>query len=226
MKNKVRSAAFRLILIRHAEAEGQGRYLGRRSNPPLSITGCRQAELLRNRLSAETFGNHSENVFLFSSPQKRACETAEILFPAGGGKISGTCRPEIIPEFAEIDFGDWEGMTWNEISAADEERYKTWINNPLKTAPPGGGETLGDFGGRIDNGFETVSARLRKAENGTAFLVVHGGVIRMLLCRLLALDADKYSAFHTDCASYSSIRVFENEYSDRSAVLEYMNRRY
>src|SRR5512147_817829 len=82
-----------LYVIRHAEPEIRDVISGQ-SDPPLSITGRDQAELLRVPVN-----------IVYSSPLKRARQTAIYL---------NSC-PVILSDLAEISYGAWDGLSWSEI---------------------------------------------------------------------------------------------------------------
>ena len=200
----------RLILIRHAEAIGQGYYLGRRSDPPLSGSGREQAAVLALSLRENEPGCVNGGTELFVSPLQRTLETAELLFPG--------VRPVEVPELMEMDFGDWDGLSWREISSCDAAGYGKWLGDPVLNSPPGG-ETLGEFNKRVADGFADV---LTQAKSDCSCLVLHGGVIRSILCSILRMPAEKHWSFRIDCASYSSIKIFYDN-AGYSGLIEYLN---
>ncbi len=128
----------RLLLLRHGETEWnlQGRLQGRK-NSPLTDLGRAQArqqgKILKQIKGIARFD-------AVCSPLGRAQETA-LLALGAVGKL-----PRLEPEVAEINAGDWEGKTYEEIMGADS----TWTDQDMMrlflTAP--GGE-----------GFDTLHAR-------------------------------------------------------------------
>src|SRR4051812_37844702 len=85
-----------LYLIRHAEPEILGTFLGQ-SDPPLSGQGHRQAQSALSQLQCES---------VYVSPLRRALQTAAYL-PAA--------ELMVLPQLQEIGFGKWTGKTWDEI---------------------------------------------------------------------------------------------------------------
>jgi len=87
---------------------------------------------------------------------------------------------QIVPELREIDFGRWEGMSVDEIQAADPARYAAW-----RARAPGfeypGGEPRAAFRERVVRGF----ARVEHSGARSALLVIHKGVIRTIAEQLL-----------------------------------------
>src|SRR5260370_27813814 len=103
-----------LILVRHGETEGQSsiRYYGR-TDIALSDEGCAQMRAAARALGREVFGR------VFASNLCRATEGARI--------IAGDHAPIVaIEEFAEIDFGNFEGLTIDEIQRKDPAEFDRW----------------------------------------------------------------------------------------------------
>src|SRR5689334_19494103 len=92
------SGAGSLILVRHGETEGQSsiRYYGR-TDTPLSDEGRAQMRAAARALEREVFGR------VFASNLCRATEGARIIAGDGAPVVA-------IEEFAEIDFGRFEGL--------------------------------------------------------------------------------------------------------------------
>lgn len=152
-----------LYLIRHGKTPGneEKRYVGR-TEESLSQKG--REELLQKKLP--------EVQMLFSSPMKRAIESCECLFP-GKAYVA-------IPSFREIDFGDFEGKNYRELSG--DKDYQAWIDSG-GTKPFPHGEGRPEFIQRSLKGFEEMLDKIRQAERGdvTAAAVVHGGTIMAIL---------------------------------------------
>ena len=105
---------------------------------------------------------------IWASTRCRSWESARILAPG---------RPIHLEfDFREIDFGDWEGLTAEEIESLDPERYALWQERSFEFAFPGG-ETREAFRLRVARGL----ARLRATGVESALVTVHKGVVRTLL---------------------------------------------
>lgn len=148
----------RLYLVRHAEPTLKGRFIGR-TDPPLSEDGQRQAATLSTLVV--------EHVFV--SPLQRAQQTAAYI-PAASTTVD---------ELAELHFGDWEGLTWDEIVARDpelaERKLADWF---VKPAP--NGEGLEELLNRLRGALHQI----QKSPHRTAAIVAHAvvnGAIRSLL---------------------------------------------
>ena len=117
----------RLILIRHGETEWnvEGRYQGQ-ADPPLNQNGILQAHALANKISSI----HLD--IIYSSPLKRARQTAEIL-------IEYLEIPLILESrFMEIDQGEWQTKLRSEIESSYPDLFRQWETVPWDVTPPNG----------------------------------------------------------------------------------------
>jgi glucosyl-3-phosphoglycerate phosphatase len=156
----------RLLLVRHGQSEwNAGRILQGQADIPLSALGRQQADALALAISA------LNPCRVITSDLVRASETAaRIGFP--------DARRE--PRLREINVGIWQGRAIADLLAEDPVNYHAWRAG---THRPEGGEFWDEFVKR------TAAAILEEAEQGgkTLLAVCHGGVIRALLHRLVAL---------------------------------------
>lgn len=132
-----------LYLIRHGMTAGNAmhRYIGGRTDEPLSEEGRRQLE---NRCNSDSFSG------IFVSPMLRCRQTAEILFPG---------QPQIeIDAWREMDFGVFEGKNYLELNG--DPSYQAWIDSGGMLAFPGG-ESRENFITRCVEGMELVMEYLR-----------------------------------------------------------------
>lgn len=211
----------KLILIRHGECLGQGTYLGRRTDPPLSDSGRLQAERLKTRLLETGVVSAGGCIPVYSSGMRRAVETAEIIF----GDCFGGAAERKISDLAEIDFGEWDGMSADEIVTSYGDEYRKWLEDPFFKSPPCG-ESLNDFNARVADSLNRVldeAGSLQGDESVTAAVVSHGGVLRSIICSLLGLPGKSHWSFTIDCGSYSIVNIYPDGKSGRTAVLEKLN---
>jgi probable phosphoglycerate mutase len=87
-----------------------------------------------------------------------------------------------MPSFLDIDHGEWQGRSYQEVDQADPERFAGWFDTPHLAIIPGG-ETLLELAGRVA---ETMRSIVAKHRGETVLLVGHDTVNRAML--LLALD--------------------------------------
>lgn len=141
----------RLYLVRHCESTMQGAYCGRRSDPDLSSVGQAQAVLLGQAFRAVPI------VGVFSSSQLRARRTAEEITRLHELTVAEDDR------FDEMDFGDWDGLTHDEISTRRPEEYDRWLADPLSRRPPNG-ESVPELLERTSSGFTDTLRAVREGE--------------------------------------------------------------
>jgi broad specificity phosphatase PhoE len=173
----------RVYLIRHGvtESNRQRRYMGR-SEEGLSGEGRWQARQLA--LRGASLGLEA----LYCSPLQRARDTAEIV-----GQPH-RLRPEVAPDFNELDLSRWEGMTASEIEAGDGEAWQTWCADPasLRLA---GIESFATLQQRIRRGLEGL---VRRHAESTIAIVTHDGVVRVAVLESLAMSLGLYRAIPID----------------------------
>ncbi len=104
----------RVLFIRHAETEMAGRFCGH-SDPELNTQGWMQVAALAQQLSAEPIDT------VYSSDLRRARSTAEAI--AAVRELPRCLRPAL----REIDFGQWEGLRWEQIEQLDPEYARRWV---------------------------------------------------------------------------------------------------
>jgi len=162
-----------VYLVRHGECGFSGRYLGRRSDPPLDDRGQEQVRALASWAEGLPVPERPE--ILVTSPLLRARQT---ILPLAA-VLGLPAREE--PLFREMDFGLWDGLSWEEIRERWPREARLWGENPQKWAPPEG-QTGEDFSRETDRGWDLLTGASRNC-----LLVTHGGVIRRILARLLEL---------------------------------------
>lgn len=182
----------RLLLVRHGDTElnSAERYWGR-NDVKLSATGFRQAEKLCHRLASEKIDA------VYSSDLKRASVTAETI--ASGRQLNViTCA-----ELREVNFGDIEGLTFDEVSRFYPEVTKLWAERNPKLKYPGG-ESLVEFNNRVSK----FLSRLEKhTPEETILIVAHFGVLRILICHLLGIGLRHWWQIRLKLASLSILET-------------------
>jgi broad specificity phosphatase PhoE len=162
----------RLLLVRHATAQGNGRFQGQRD---VSLTTAGRREL---RLLCEKCSQHPVRA-VYSSDLRRARQTADAVARKFGLDV------EVRPELREMRFGKWEGLSWNQIARRFPRLASSWIQRfPHQTIP--GAEPVPQFRKRVAAGVREIVAANR---GRCALVVTHAGVIRFTLGRVLGLPA-------------------------------------
>ncbi len=179
----------RLILLRHGRTGLSGRYVGS-SDVPLSPEGRAQIQGLRPRLAALQIDG------LLASPMLRCTQSVDLL--------EFGLPVQLDPDLREIDFGRWEGKTFEEIKAQDPELVQEWAQGNDDFCFPDG-ESTAAFTDRM----ESVKDRLLASDAKNMLLVAHGGVIRSLICGLLGLSPRNYLLFQVVKGHYSTMDLYD-----------------
>ena len=155
-----------LYLIRHGITQGNldGKYIGQ-----TDLSLCPEGKKQIEALAADDI--YPNVVKVYSSPLSRCLETAEIIYPEK--------KLMIVDELCEMNFGEFEGKTADQLGALRE--YTEWIRGGSEAAPPNG-EKYGDFVLRCVEGLDTVFFDMMRHEITRAACVTHAGVITNLLC--------------------------------------------
>lgn len=111
-----------------------------------------------------------------------------------------------LPELRELDLGDWEGMTYSDISKSDPEGLKERMDNLAGFRIPGG-ESLEMLKERVIPVFQKL---VDDNFGGRICIVGHAGVNRVILCTLLGAPLDRLFRLEQDFACMNRIQVFED----------------
>jgi len=180
----------RLFLLRHGEVEDPyQRAFGGRIDMNLSPRGHQQAAQLAAHLRRRPID------LIYASPMKRAQQTLEPL------KSHGAQAAVTVADFREVDFGDWTGLTWEQVHARYDIHAHQWLEIMDKAAMPNG-ESTETFRARIEPEFRRI---ISQHAGESVAIVCHGGVIRMMLAILLELPMSKMACFEIDYASVTLV---------------------
>ena len=189
-----------IFLIRHGETEWNrlGKFRGR-NELPLNENGMNSAHITGEELR----DSHIE--IFFTSPLKRAVQTAEII-------------SEYIPNskvvkdvgFQNINIGEWEGMTKAEVKIKYLKEYEMWFNEPENLIVPGG-ESIIDVQKRA---FKRLQD-LVQLNYHTMAIVSHRSVLKVLLANILGMKEKNY--FWR--ISIGTAKALEVEYSLESGFI-------
>lgn len=175
------------ILVRHGHVEGidPPRFRGR-AELALTELGEHQAAALRDRIAREW-----SPVAVYASPLGRCMDT---------GTIIGRARdlaPQPMEGFLDIDYGQWQGLTHEEVHVRWPEAWARWRNMP-QTAEIPGGETLQELAARSVRALHDV---LNRHRGETVVVVAHDSVNRVVLLHALDLPLQRYrSILQVPCA--------------------------
>jgi alpha-ribazole phosphatase len=182
----------RVWLIRHGEpaASARGRCYGS-LDVGLSDSGRAQMAAVWEFLRDEGIG------VVYCSPRLRAIESATRRSRAGL-----ETRPTVFQDFREIDFGDFEGLTYDEIAVRYPDLYRQWMESPTEVQFPGG-ECFAGMQARVLRAFEAIR---REHHDQTIAIVSHGGVNRILIAWALGIPNDCLFRIAQD---YAAVNLLE-----------------
>lgn len=177
-----------ILLIRHGQTDwNRDRRIMGRLPVPLNAAGRREVEQLSHVL------RDVEIDAIYTSPLKRAVETAGRLLGRRGGRVI------LAPDVAEIDYGQWVGKTFDEVR--HEENYLVYHTRPSRAKAPGGERMI-----QVYRRTGRFIERLRKKHReGRVVVVSHADVIKAILVRYLKLDLNDLLKIRIDNCSLSSL---------------------
>jgi probable phosphoglycerate mutase len=175
-----------LVLVRHGVTAHttEKRFSGglASANPGLSDEGRDQIRSVATWLSP--LADRVDAVL--TSPVRRTRESAEILAEALGHPL------EEEPGFAEMEFGDWDGLTFVEVAEKHQADLDAWLGS-LDVAPGGTGESFRSVEKRVLAGLQRV---LDAHAGRTVVVVSHVTPIKTLVAH--AVDAPLSSVFRME----------------------------
>ncbi len=180
----------RIFLVRHGTAEGADGLVVGQIDLPLAESGA--ADL--RRLAASWHGPPPDR--LLSSDLARAATSADLLGEAWGLPVE--IRD---PRLREMDFGAWDGDTWDGLREEQGEALDRWMGRWWHEPAPEG-ESIGDVDRRTR---EWLDATLEDAPGETVVAVAHGGSIRTLLAQVLHVPLEKVFHLRLDHGRVSCI---------------------
>jgi|YNPNPStandDraft_1061719.scaffolds.fasta_scaffold01894_4 broad specificity phosphatase PhoE len=184
-----------LILIRHAQtvANAEGRWVGW-GDTPLTPEGQAEVQATARRLAAEA----SDAVALYTSPLPRTWETAAAIGQALG------LSPVPLDDLREINFGEMEGVTLEELKEHHTETYLQWRDRENVNFTWPGGERRADFFQRVSAAFDHILAR---HPQGTVIVVGHGGTLRAALAYLLSGEMSRWWGYSIEHCALTRLLV-------------------
>ncbi|MHB1420355.1 MAG: histidine phosphatase family protein [Bacillota bacterium] len=117
-----------IYLIRHGRTEWNKEEVFRgTADIPLDDLGRRQAQAVGKVLKGKNIK------FMISSPLSRALETATI-----SANILGSAGVIQEPQLADVNFGEWQGLSQDVVKRRYPQLYRQWITDPANITFPGG----------------------------------------------------------------------------------------
>ena len=200
-----------VYLVRHAKPHFPGgvRLCIGRTNPPLSVDGIRQGALLARRFDGVPLSG------VYSSPQRRAVETALLL-------AEGRWPVTAVDGLQELDIGEWEGRTFDDVKKNDKALWDLRIGRPDLYWPKGGEAPAAGLE-RFKKAFFALLERTR----GDIAVVAHSGVNRAMLAYLKGMhpscmfeNPQQYTGVSVLRFFGAGVRVDIEDAGDRHSLFE------
>ncbi len=187
----------RLYFVRHGQTDEnlKNAYYGR-LDVPLNAAGEAQARSVARLL------RFLEPDEIWMSDLRRVIQTVDIVCP----KIYPR---KAFKDFREMDFGQWEGLTYDEIRQTYPKDLARWSDD-WRMAAPTGGECFDHFFQRVDQTFSGL-IRDKGDGKGTVLVAAHNGTLRIMFALMLGLDAGGTWHFNFEQDAYS---VVDYEYDN------------
>lgn len=180
----------KLYLVRHGDTVGTVRkkYHGH-TDVCLDKKGIVQVKRLARHLKKISF------TAAYASDLLRCRQTAQLII--GRRRIP----IEFKKGLREINFGRWEGKSFNEMQEDDCRLFEKWYHDLANFTMPDGESTKA----MADRIIKEVNKIVRKHRDGNVLIVAHGGPIRVVLCDVLGLSAQSFWHMSIDAASLSIV---------------------
>lgn len=192
-------------LLRHGELVGGVKYRGQRVDDPLTDAGRKDMDRVWSHLEGKVD-------LIITSPLSRCAGPATAWADAAGIP----CLPE--PRILELAYGEWDGLSKDEIRARFPGMLERWRANPEGMCIPGA-ETMAALQERIASFWEDCVAQ----HAGKHLLVVgHSGSLRALIAHVLAAPVATTRRMSFPYASWSRV-VLDAE--GAMPALDFLNRR-
>ena len=156
---------------------------------PLGMVGWKQ-------MTMATQNTHWDAII--SPPTRRCHDFARLL----SQRID--CEFVVDKRYCELDFGDWIGLSQQEILQRDPELLQQYYFQPRRFRAPGG-ESMDEFSWRLQAAWEALCEQYAGKH---VLLIVPAGVVRMILSRALDLLYQKTLRFEVDYARFSRFSVY------------------
>ena len=181
-----------LILVRHGLPVRREVVEGP-ADPELSVEGHDQSARLASYLATESIDA------IYSSPMKRAVQTAEPLAQTTGLPIS------IVDDVAEYDRLSNEYIPIEELRAANDERWQKLLTGEWQSDS----DTLESFRNRVISSLEQL---ISQHASQRIVVTCHGGVINQYLAHIFGIATERgffypqYTSIHRVVASQNGLR--------------------
>jgi broad specificity phosphatase PhoE len=188
-----------IILVRHGQTEWNRveRFRGH-ADVPLNEAGLRQAQATGLRIARQW-----QPTQVYSSPLSRAVKTARAI-------ASHFSLPvQVHTGLVDIDYGEWQGLTPQEVQARWPAILHTWYEHPEAARIPGG-ETLAALRAR---GMKAVNELAAHHAGQTMVIVGHTVINRILLLAMLGLGNERFWHIMQDTCAINVIETDNHDFN-------------
>lgn len=167
-----------LYLLRHGQTEmsRENRFCGAGLDPELTTDGRAMAQAFADAYRSTTWQA------IYTSSLRRTIATAAPLCETLG------VASRVCADLNEIGYGQWEGLTKEEVDGSYHDDYIRWLADPAWHAPTGG-ELAVEIARRALRVLEEIE---RDHAEGNVLVVSHKATIRIILCSLLGIDVGRF----------------------------------
>lgn len=195
----------KIIIVRHAECLGNvENKLSGITDFDLTPLGIKQIEKVSKRLKRENID------IIYTSPLKRAYQTAK-----GIAKESNIKELIIDKNLIEINYGECDGMNWNDIDTKYPRVRGEWKEKNHYPIGIPGQEPYVDLQNRITNEIEKI---INKNIGKTICIVSHGIAIGSFMCYVHKLPFECVNELPT--ISNTGIEILEYENGKFNIIIE------
>ncbi|OIO70302.1 MAG: cobalamin biosynthesis protein CobC [Zetaproteobacteria bacterium CG12_big_fil_rev_8_21_14_0_65_55_1124] len=176
-------------LLRHGALVGGVRYRG---NIEAELTAAGRADM-----DAVWAQLNTQVGLIVSSPLGRCRKPAEEWSNQSG------IACEIVDDFREMHYGEWEGLGADEIEQRFPGQLACWRENPVGMQIPGA-ESIEDFAARVVRAW---GGMLRAHAGHHLLVVAHSGTLRVILAHVLGAGLPSTRRFAMPYAAWSRVHV-------------------
>ncbi|MCK6264931.1 histidine phosphatase family protein [Vibrio sp. ZSDE26] len=185
--------SYNIYLLRH------GKTLG-----PAALNGKTNVEVAEETQQAIIETLYQDGItfsHVVSSPLIRCCDLANKLV-----EQDQSLTLKIESKFQELDFGDFDGRTFDELQPHWEQLESFWRDPASHTLP--NAESLQACYSRVSEGWSNL---IEQSTHDT-LVICHGGTIRLILAKLLGIDwknPNWYSTLNIANQSVTQIKILK-----------------
>ncbi|AZC09871.1 histidine phosphatase family protein [Acinetobacter nosocomialis] len=196
---------FRIDLLRHGESQYSHTLRGHLDDE-LTAKGWQQMQSTIEQVTDQTW-----DVIVSSSLKRCACFAEELAKTAE--------LPLLINhDLKEMYFGEWEGISTQQIYETSPELLANFWQKPSQYCPPRAGN-IKPVSKRILKGLQDLLAHMQKHNLQHALVVTHGGVIKLLACLAEQQPLDDLLKMSAELG-----KLYSFEFSEADGQLTFMLR--